>query len=542
VKRISRLGLLGRAGAFALAVATIAGCTAASDLGDAADSGSGRPGETGATAGRSGAPGDPNPALARFYTQKPTWKSCETDDEDQRKQAAAFRCAMFTVPLDYKHPEGKTIDIAVTRKSAEGPGQRRGSLLLNPGGPGGSGVESAWWMAEDSIGAPLRESYDIVGFDPRGVERSAPVRCLTDSERDAYVAEDLPDDPARAEARGKERDKQYAAECKAKSGDLLPFVGTENAARDMDVLRAVLGDDKLNYLGFSYGTYLGAVYAELFPKSTGRLVLDGAVDPAADGLSSAVEQQVGFDKSLRRFAEDCASRAGCPLGNDPRTAPTKAADFLDSLQDAPLRATDGRKLTSGLGWTGVISLLYGDKDTAWKYLRDSLAQAMVKKVPDALLFYADNYNGRDEEGRYDNSADAFVAIGCADGSGDAPSPEQVQAALARLRSDAPLMSRDITADDLTGEDCESWPFKSPTKPHPISAPGSAPILVVGTTGDPATPYASAQKLASQLSDATLLTFEGEGHTAYGGNSTCVDAAVEGFLLTGKRPAAGTRCT
>ncbi|MYW02671.1 alpha/beta fold hydrolase [Streptomyces sp. SID3343] len=536
------MGLIGRASACLLAVATIAGCTAASDLSDAADSGSGRPGAPSPDSGRSGTPGDPTPALARFYTQKPTWKGCETDDEDQRKQAGAFRCAMFNVPLDYAHPEGKTIDIAVTRKSAGKPGQRRGSLLLNPGGPGGSGVESAWWMAEDSIGASLQESYDIVGFDPRGVERSAPVRCLTDRERDAYVAEDLPDDPAQAEARSKAREKQYAAECNAKSGDLLPFVGTENAARDMDVVRAALGDDKLNYLGFSYGTYLGAVYAELFPKSTGRLVLDGAVDPAADGLSSAVEQRVGFEKSLRRFAEDCASRADCPLGRDPATAPTKAADFLDGLQDNPLRAADGRKLTSGLGWIGVISLLYGDKDTAWKYLRDGLTLAMVKKAPDALLFYADNYNGRDEEGRYDNSADAFVAIGCADGSGDAPSPEQVQAALARLKSDAPLMSRDTTADDLTGEDCENWPFRSAAKPHAISAPGSAPILVVGTTGDPATPYASAQKLASQLSDATLLTFEGEGHTAYGGNSSCIDGAVEAFLLTGKRPAAGTRCT
>jgi pimeloyl-ACP methyl ester carboxylesterase len=542
VKRISRLGLIGRAGAFALAVATIAGCTAASDLGDAADAGRGGSGATNSGSGHSGAPGDPNPALTRFYTQKPTWKGCETDDEDQREQAGAFRCTTFTVPLDYTHPEGKTIDIAVTRKSAGKPGQRRGSLLLNPGGPGGSGVESAWWMAEDSIGRSLQDSYDIVGFDPRGVDRSAPVRCLTDRERDAFVAEDLPEDPARAQARAKERDKQYAAECQAKSGDLLPFVGTENAARDMDVLRAALGDDKLDYLGFSYGTYLGAVYAELFPKSTGRLVLDGAVDPAADGLSAAVEQQVGFDKSLRRFAEDCVGRAGCPLGSDRAAAPTKVADFLDGLQDNPLRASDGRKLTSGLGWTAVISLLYGDKDTAWKYLRDSLNQAMVKKAPDALLFYADNYNGRDQQGRYDNSADALVAIGCADGSGDAPTPEQVQAALTRLRSDAPLISRDVTADDLTGEDCEDWPFRSTEKPHAISAPGSAPILVVGTTGDPATPYASAQKLASGLSDATLLTFEGEGHTAYGGKSSCVDDAVEAFLLTGKRPAAGTRCT
>ncbi|MFI6584745.1 alpha/beta hydrolase [Embleya sp. NPDC050493] len=543
MKRISRVGLLGRAIPVALAVATVASCTVASDLGDAAGgarSGPARP--TAAGAKGPATPGDPDPRLTRFYTQQPAWKACESDDPDERSQAKAFRCATFTVPLDYSRPTGKTIDIAVTRKTAGKPGQRIGSLLLNPGGPGGSGVEAAWWMAEDTIGKPLQDAYDLIGFDPRGVERSAPVKCMTDAERDAYVAEDLPEDPVRAEARAKEREKTYAAECQSRSGELLPYVGTDNAARDMDVLRAALGDEKLNYIGFSYGTYLGATYAERFPSRTGRLVLDGAVDPAADNLSASVEQQVGFDRSLRRFAEDCAGRSGCALGNDPKTAPTRAADFLDGLQENPLTGRGGRKLTSSLGWTGVISLLYGDKDTAWKYLRDSLADAIVRKSPDALLFYADNYNGRDEEGHYDNSSDAFIAIGCADGSGDAPTPQQVQAALTRLKAEAPLLSRDVTAEDLTGQSCEDWPFKSPAKPHTIRAQGSAPILVVGTTGDPATPYASAEKLASQLADATLLTFEGEGHTAYGGNSTCVDGAVEGFLLRGTMPAKGKRCS
>ncbi|WP_406285139.1 alpha/beta hydrolase [Embleya sp. NBC_00896] len=543
MKRISRVGLIGRAIPVVLAVAVVASCTVASDLGDAVD-GNGRstaaPGGSGAKAPAT--PGDPNPGLTRFYTQRPAWKPCESDDEDQRTQATTFRCATFTVPLDYARPAGKTIDIAVTRKTAAKPGQRIGSLLLNPGGPGGSGVEAAWWMASDTIGKPLLDAYDIVGFDPRGVDRSAPVKCMTDRERDAYVAEDLPDDPAQAEVRAKQREKNYAAECQSRSGELLPFVGTDNAARDMDILRAALGDEKLNYIGFSYGTYLGATYAERFPGRTGRLVLDGAVDPAADGLSSSVDQQVGFDRSLRRFAEDCAKRPGCALGTDPATAPTKVADFLDGLQDKPLRSRSGRQLTSSLGWIGAVSLLYGDKDTAWKYLRDALSDAMVRNSPDALLFYADNYNGRDEEGHYDNSADAFIAIGCADGSGDAPTPEQVQAALARLKREAPLLSRDVAADDLAGESCEAWPFKSPAKPHAIRAQGSAPILVVGTTGDPATPYASAEKLAAQLADATLLTFEGEGHTAYGGNSTCVDEAIEGFLLKGTMPAKGKRCS
>ncbi|MFE3198573.1 alpha/beta hydrolase [Embleya sp. NPDC059237] len=544
MKRIPRVGLLGRAIPVVLAVATVASCSVASDLGDAAGGGRTSASSPASGAGKAPAtPGDPNPALARFYTQRPTWKSCESEDDDERSQAKAFRCANFTVPLDYSRPTGRTIDIAVTRKSAAKPGQRLGSLLINPGGPGGSGVTAAWWMSESTIGKPVQDVYDLIGFDPRGVDRSAPVKCMTDAERDAYVAEDLPEDPVRAEARAKERERAYAAECQSRSGELLPFVGTDNAARDMDVLRAALGDEKLNYIGFSYGTYLGATYAERFPTRTGRLVLDGAVDPAADNLSRAVEQQVGFDRSLRRFAEDCAGRPGCALGTDPKTAPRKAADFLDGLQQHPLAASrGGRTLTSSLGWTGVVSLLYGDKDTEWKYLRDALADAIVRGSPDALLFYADNYNGRDEQGHYDNSADAFVAIGCADGAGEAPTPAQVQAALDRLKAEAPLLSRDVTAEDLTGENCENWPFRSPAKPHAIRAQGSAPILVVGTTGDPATPYASAEKLAGQLANATLLTFEGEGHTAYGGNSPCVDGAVEGFLLRGAMPPKGKRCS
>lgn len=534
---------MGRALPAVLAVVTIAGCTVASDLGDAA--GGSQASATASPKGTSapgvpGAPGDDRPELTRFYTQDLSWKSCDTETSSEQDQARAFRCANLTVPLDYSDPTGRTIDIAVTRKTAGKSSARLGSLLINPGGPGGSGVEAAWWMAEDTIGEPLQNAYDLVGFDPRGVDRSAPVKCLTDAERDEYVAEDLPDDDALAKTESEKRDKDYAAKCDARSGDLLPYVGTENAARDMDILRSVLGDDRLNYIGFSYGTYLGSVYAEQFPQRTGRLVLDGAVDPEADNLTAGVGQQIGFDQSLRRFAQDCVKRAACPLGNDPATAATKAADFLDGLQDRPLVSSKGRELTSSLGWTGVIQLLYGDEET-WKYLRDALTAAMVNRSPDMLLAFADNYNGRDESGRYDNMMDAFVAIGCADGQSDPPTPQQIQAALARLKAEAPLLARDTTAADLDGESCENWPYKSPEKPHAIKAQGSAPILVVGTTGDPATPYASAEKLASQLADATLLTFEGEGHTAYGGNSTCIDEAVEAFLVHGTMPADGKRC-
>ncbi|WP_329563105.1 alpha/beta hydrolase [Kitasatospora sp. NBC_01266] len=477
------------------------------------------------------ASGADDPALKSFYGQQISWASCPADPQDQNADLSAFQCGTAHVPLDYANPGADTIDIALIRKPAVHQDQKLGSLFFNPGGPGGSGVEFLGETAADEFKA-LNDRYDLIGFDPRGVGRSTAVHCLDDADRDKLNAQDH----ATATTM-----KDFESGCAADSGKLLPFVGTVNAARDLDVLRGVMGDQKLNYLGFSYGTYLGTVYADEFPGRTGRLVLDGAMDPSLDPLTADVQQQIGFEGVFERFASDCVKQSDCPLGSDAGAAAQKAADFLDSLQAHPLTsAKDGRTLTSAEAWTGALGMLYGSaKD--WDYLRIGLTRAMKQHSPDLMLALADNYNGRDQNGHYSNEADANTAINCADDGAPTPTDDQLQQALQQLQSKAPYLNRRVTIDDLrVGNDCSAFPAHA-APPHAITAAGSAPILVVGSTGDDATPYAWAQHLASSLANATLLTRDGDGHTGYD-KSSCVQSAVNGFLLNGTMPAAGTHCS
>ncbi|WP_232247612.1 alpha/beta hydrolase [Kitasatospora azatica] len=469
-----------------------------------------------------------------YYSQRISWTSC----------GSGLQCGKLRVPLDYGKPAGDSLELALVRERARNTGQRVGSLIVNPGGPGESGVAMVKDGTEQFDG-PLHDRFDIVGFDPRGTGDSSPVRCLTDQQRDAQDQQDDPADPQARKAVRAQRDKSYAAACEAGSGKLLPYVGTRNTARDMDLLRQALGDARLNYLGVSYGTYLGALYAEEFPTRTGRLVLDGAVDPAADKLDSSVQQQIGFEKSLERFATDCVTKHpdDCPLGSDPAKAGENAAAFLDGLRDKPLPTGDhdGRKLTSGLGWTGALLFLYGDQDTAWRELRSALSSAIRQGSGDRLLAAADAYNGRDKNGHYTASDDAQTAIGCADAASPTPSAARVQQVLGELKQQAPLLNRDTTAEDVQGAGCADWPFQTTEQPHTVRAEGSAPILVIGTTGDPATPYQSAVNLAKGFANATLLTRQGEGHAAFGSGNSCVDSALDGYLVSGTVPAANTSC-
>ncbi len=472
--------------------------------------------------------GADDPALKSFYGQQIGWAPCPDDPKTKNVDESAFQCGTLHVPLDYANPATDGLDVALVRKPAAQQDQRLGSLILNPGGPGGSGIEEVTYGGTrfDALNA----RYDLVGFDPRGVGKSTAVRCLDDQARDDWNTADHP-----AQAKG----KTLADACQAKSGKLLPFVGTVDAARDLDVLRGALGDQKLNYLGFSYGTYLGSVFAEQFPDRTGRLVLDGAVDPTQDLLNLDVQQMAGFESVFERFAADCVTQKGCPLGKDPAAAAKKAADFLDGLEAHPMTTTSGRKLTSSQGWTAAISMLYGDAKS-WGYLRDGLAWAMQGHKADYLLNFADGYNGRDADGHYTNQGDAYAAVECADQGPVAPTDAQIQQALQQDHDTAGLLTRHYTADDLFDPDCRAWAFHSSVPPHVIKAAGSAPILVVGSTGDDATPYAWAQKLASGLANATLLTRDGDGHTGYG-KSACIKAAVNTFLLAGTMPATGTHC-
>ncbi|MFF7989917.1 alpha/beta hydrolase [Kitasatospora xanthocidica] len=490
------------------------------------------------------ATGEADPALKPFYGQRIAWAACPADPKAAkiRIDTSELQCGKLHVPLDYANPATDAIDLALIKYPAAKQDQRIGSLMVNPGGPGGSGIEMVEYGAKDFIGT-LHNRFDVIGFDPRGTGQSAPVVCYDDKQHDAADQQDEPLDPAERRAAHVKQSTDHAAACQARSGRLLPFVGTRNTARDLDVLRAVVGDRKLNYLGISYGTYLGALYAEEFPQNTGRLVLDGAVDPAQDTLDHGVDQQIGFEKSFERFAADCVENhaAECPLGKDKAAAAKKAADFLDGLHDNPLTAKDGRKLGRDLAWTGTIQMLYGDEKSSWQYLRVGLGMAMQMKRGDLLLAFADDYNGRDENGHYSPMEEAHGAIGCADAARPAPTPEHAKAAVDRLLAEAPLLSRGVTVEDYSEPGCAYWPFKTQEKPHPIRAEGSAPILVVGSTGDPATPYASAESLAKGFANATLLTRVGEGHGAFGKGNTCIDRALEAYLTEGTMPAAGTRC-
>ncbi|GAA3045659.1 alpha/beta hydrolase [Kitasatospora albolonga] len=523
--------LSGRLLPVALAAALLAGCTSGTET--AAPSSSASPTQTTTpSASPSPAPkptGEADPALKPYYSQQLAWAACTDDPKTAKLDESTAECARLRVPLDYAAPGGETIEIALSRRRTAQDGKRIGSLVLNPGGPGSSGagmVQRGTDFGKDG----LRESYDLVGFDPRGVGASTAVHCMDDRARDAFDSTDTRDGT---------RGKAMADACRANSGTLLPHVGTRDAARDMDVLRAALGEAKLNYFGFSYGTYLGSRYLEQFPDKAGRVVLDGAVDSTLSQLDHAVQQNISFEKALRAFAADCAQQKQCSLGKDPEQAPAKLAAFLDGLKKEPLTTTDGRSLTSSSAWTGTLSMLYGNA-TSWEYLRNALGWAMLRDKGDYLQAMADDYYDRGEDGKHSNMLDAYTAIHCADPGADVPTAAQFAAARQKLHDEAPLISARYTDEDLFDPDCRSWPYRTTEQPAPTKAPGAPPVLVVGTTGDPATPYAWAEQLTTELGNATLLTREGEGHTGYNKNP-CTTSAVNTFLTTGTLPAPGTRC-
>ncbi|HEY3894886.1 MAG TPA: alpha/beta hydrolase [Pseudonocardiaceae bacterium] len=479
----------------------------------------------------------PNPtgaavALTRFYSQTPAWWSCEQ----------LFECTSLTVPLDYAKPAGTTIQLAVIRARATDPEHRIGSLITNPGGPGGSGVTVLkhsypdWPGHPSHFGPQLRARFDIVGFDPRGVGRSVPITCLTDTQLDHYTALDpAPGTPAEVDA-VVAAVKAFDAGCQTHSAPLLPHVGTPNTARDLDILRAVLGDPKLFYLGSSYGTYLGAVYAELFPSHLARVVLDGAVPPTLTAGQMAQGHAGGAQEALAGFIADCVSHPDCPLGRDAATAAAKLADLFAATRAHPLPIGTGRALGQASAETGVLVALYGSPQS-WRLLRQALAGAMAGDGH-GLLALADQYYGRDPlSGRYPTNLAAGLAISCLDRPG-VRSAREVQAELAGIARSSPLLGTLIAWRELP---CAYWPVRPQSRPHPIRYAGSPPILVVGTTHDLATRYSWAQDLAGQLGSAVLLTYQGSGHLAYGRGSGCLDTAVDTYLVQGAVPATGTVC-
>lgn len=473
------------------------------------------------------------PALTPYYGQRLTWRECGVP---------GFQCATLKAPLDYDRPTSGDISLAVSRRKATGPGPRLGSLLVNPGGPGGSAIDYLQSYAALGYPVQVRARYDLVAVDPRGVARSEPVQCLSGRAMDAYNKTDITPDDQRETTVLVGAYKGFAETCGRRSAGLLRHVSTVETARDMDIARAVLGDKKLNYVGASYGTLLGATYAGLFPDRAGRLVLDGAMDPSLSSHRMNVEQTAGFQTAFRSFVQDCARRPDCPLGAK-GTSLKKAGDnlraFFARVDAEPLRTgdPDGRLLTESLATTGVIAAMYDE--ATWPQARDALSSAMRSKDGAGLLALSDSYYERDPNGHYTNLMAANAAVNCVDLPPAFTSPEEVRKALPEFEKASPVFGDGMAWSALS---CAYWPVRATGKPHRIEAKGAAPVVVVGTTRDPATPYPWAQALSRQLASARLLTYDGDGHTAYGRGSTCIDSAINRYLIQGTPPAEGKRCT
>ena len=460
-------------------------------------------------------------ALAAFYEQKVTWKDCGNNE-----------CTEIEVPLDYADPDGKAITLSVLKVPALNEKQRVGSLVVNPGGPGGSGVDYAS-NAPSYFGTEVRQAFDIVGFDPRGVGRSTPVHCLADKELDTFVAADPdPDTPAEVRRADKLLSK-FGKGCVAESGDLAAHMSTVEAARDIDVLREVLGDSRLSYFGASYGTFLGATYAELFPERVGRMVLDGALDPSLSSLELNLVQAKGFETALRAYVEHCVKRGSCFLGGTVDDGVRRIRRLLDAVERKPLPA-DGRRLEVGNAVLGVWAPLYNED--YWSIL-DTALRAAIDGDGGPLMSLSDAYTSRGPTGYLDNSLEALYAVNCLDHD-DALESSEIVDYLPQFEKASPTFGA-IFAYSLSS--CTQWPIHTGRVPEEIRAEGAAPILVVGTTRDPATPLEWAEALADQLESGVLVRRDGDGHTGYLAGNECVDSTVESYLVSGKVPSGTVDC-
>lgn len=457
------------------------------------------------------------------------WSRC-TDWPDSQ-------CARLPVPLDPADPTGRTIDVALLRVPARNSANRLGVLLVNPGGPGVSGRSFARQLASSGLSSGVLARYDLVGFDPRGVGGSAPVRCFDASQWDRYYAADQGPRTARGVEVLASLNRELSQACADKAGDLLAHVSTDDVVRDMDRIRIALGEDRIGFFGFSYGTFLGARYADRFPGNVGVMVLDGALDPSADTEERIRKQAGGFEASLRNFVDQCR-RSDCGFvrkGQDPMEA---IDDLIAHVAVDPLSVGSGKSArTFGIGemQTALLAGLY-NRASGWSTLRSALDR-LARGDAAAMLVLFDSYAGRLPDGSYKNTNDANAAINCT----DVPAPRTVAAftALADdLDRDAPHFGRFAAYASLM---CATWPVPAPATLRPTRAKGAPPILVIGTTRDPATPFAWARSLADQLESGVLLTYDGEGHTAYLSGSSCIRSAVDSYLLTGQPPAAGKVC-
>jgi pimeloyl-ACP methyl ester carboxylesterase len=472
-----------------------------------------------------GASEPPKADLASFYSQQLTWQSCRGE----------FECATLTVPIDYQDPGGETIELALLKDAADDPAHRVGSLIVNPGGPGVPGTSYAE-NSSAAFGDVIRKDFDIVGFDPRGTGDSDPVDCISDQELDAFTAEDPDPDTPQEAADFQAGMETFFQGCVDNSDSLVGHVTTVEAARDMDVLRAALGEATMLYLGASYGTQLGATYADLFPDKVGRMVLDGAVDLSIDSRQLSLEQAGGFEVALRSYVQNCVDAGDCFLGETLDDGLKTIQDLIAGIdeQSLPVSGSD-RELEVGTAFYGLIYPLYTTE--LWSVLDQALQLALAGDGS-LLLRISDAYWSRNDDGTYaNNSAEAILAINCLDDPYSITA-DQVPAQIPEFEKESPTFG-DVFAWGLVA--CHGIQVTATEEDKRIDAAGAAPIVVVGTTRDPATPYQWAVHLADQLQSGVLVSRDGDGHTGYNVGNDCVDEAVESYLVDGTVPQDGLSC-
>lgn len=451
-----------------------------------------------------------------YYSQILTWVGCGEGAE----------CTTVRAPLDWDNPRTvNDISLALTRHRASA--TALGSLFVNPGGPGASGYDFVHDDVDYAVSPTLQKSYDVIGWDPRGVGRSAPVTCYSDAQLDAFVygIPDAPFDSAAYNADVTASAIAFGEACLAKTGPVLEFVDTQSTVRDLDLLRALVGDEKLNYFGYSYGSDIGMYYIDAYPEKVGRVVLDGATDSTVTSFDVSLTQSVGFERALTAYIDAGAS------------VTLKAVrGIYDRLDASPIEAPDGRRLDGGVFDIAMSMGLYSED--YWPEL-DILFDEIAEGVTDQAFLLADSYYGRDDNGEYlDNSLEAFLAISCVDYP-VVTDPAVIAQQNAELRAAAPTTTRASSQGDVL---CANWPFSYRGEgPTSVTGKGAAPVLIVSTTGDPATPYEWGVALSKQLESAQLITFNGEGHTAYGQGNECVIGAVDAYFTKGTVPASDPDC-
>jgi pimeloyl-ACP methyl ester carboxylesterase len=464
--------------------------------------------------------------LLPFYNQTVNWNTCNTN----------MKCGTVNVPLDWSNPSKGTLHLAVIFHDPTG--SSLGSLFMNPGGPGGSGFDFIRDSMSSAASAAVVKRYRMVGWDPRGVGQSDPVKCLSAKETDKmlYDVSGYPVNSAKDIAAAKAQHAQFLAACKKNTGVELEYVDTVSAARDMDILRVVMGEPKLNLLGYSYGSFLGETYAALYPQNVGKFVLDGAMDPTVSDEQQSLNQLVGFDSAFKAYLAASVTQANSPFyGQTVDQAISRIKAFLLKLETTTLPTNDGRKLTESSALTGMLFTLYSK--SYWKYMTQGFSQAF-KGDGTTFILLADAYNNRNQDGSYTgNELESNIAVNCLDNRSSAVTADMV-AQNAKVMAASSLLGRYW---QWGGLGCLNWPKQHTVSPKSYAATGAGPILVLGTTNDPATPYKQAVHMAQIISSAHLVTLHGEGHTAYIQGNACIDKAVDGYLLNGTVPAKDPDC-